>query len=113
MTALHWVLELREDEAAVLRAARGDRHGAWRCVDLAREAGLKYGVAWRALVRLQSRGYASQDLLRRWSFRWERVALPHRASVSIPLLGETWEPPTLWERIVRRWGPYFGLEWVA
>ena len=112
---MQWCEALRDDEAAVLRAARREHGMAWRCCDLAREAELKYAHAWQALIRLQKRGYATQDMLRRWSFRWESVAWPHRAQVSRLLDAEPEEfvLPGWWQGLVERWGGHFGVTWVG
>ncbi len=107
MSVLQFAEELHPDEEAVLRAMRQRMHvSIWRCKDVSEQAELPYGRAWRALVRLQRRGYAHQDLLRRWVVLWDRVVLPHRAQVSLSVLEpdqEPWVQPAAWER---------ALDWV-
>ena len=102
-----FVEDLRSDELAVLQAMRQRQAVVyWRCKDVSDQAELPYGRTWRALVRLQRRGYAHQDLLRRWWVLWDRVALPHRAQVSLSVLEpdqEPWVQPAAWER---------ALDWV-
>lgn len=99
------VASLHPDEETVLRVMRQRRGMAiWRCKDVSDQAALPYGRTWRALVRLQRRGYAHQDLLRRWWVAWDRVALPHRAQVIVePADEEPWVQPARWERV---------LDWV-
>ena len=115
MIGLAWVTALHPDEEVVLRAMRQRRGvSVWRCKDVSLQARLPYGRAWRALVRLQRRGYAHQDLLRRWWVAWDRVALPHRAQVSLRALEPDqgpWIEPTWWERALDRVLRHFGGSW--
>ena len=114
---IQWVAALHPDEETVLRAMRQRQNiSIWRCKDVSEQAELPYGRAWRALVRLQRRGYAHQDLLRRWWVAWEKVALPHRAQVSLEPAGPDqtpWIVPSAWERaldwVLRHFGGELGV----
>ena len=112
---IQWVAALHPDEEAALRAMRQRLAVAdWRCKDVADQAQLPYARIWRALVRLQRRGYVHQDLLRRWRVSWERVALPHRAQVSLGRWEpdqEPWAQPAAWERVLDWVLRHFGGSW--
>ena len=114
MIARTWATALHPDEEAVLRAMRQRQSvSIWRCKDVSEQAELPYGRAWRALVRLQRRGYAHQDLLRRWVVLWDRVVLPHRAQVLVEAAAEEpWVQPAAWERMLDWVLRHFGGELV-
>lgn len=108
-----WAPALHPDEARALRAMRSRREvREWRAADLAKATGLPYGRAWRSLQRLHARGYVRRDLLARWTVRWERVLVQHRAEVLVEGPEEPWAPPAAWERVLAWVLARFGGEWV-
>ena len=84
--------------------------------------GLLSGQEWSADTTIeiaevvQRRGYVHQDMLRRWWVAWDRVALPHRAQVSLSALEPDqgpWIEPTWWERALDWVLRHFGGSWEA
>ena len=113
MIARTWATALHPDEEAVLRAMRQRQNvSMWRCKDVSDQSRLPYARAWRALVRLQRRGYAHQDQLRRWWVTWDRVVLTHRAQVLVEAAdSEPWAQPAAWERVLDWVLRHFGGSW--